>query len=138
MSATIPESHRDLLEGPIYVTLATVMPDGQPHATIVWCSYDGSHVLINTRRGTQKERNMRKRSMATIMAIDPQNPYRYLEIRGSVDEITEEGGLDHINQLAQLYANKPTFYGGVAPAEMEDKVVRVICKIRPRRVRTVG
>ncbi len=138
MSAIIPESHRDLLDGPIYVTLATVMPDGQPHATVVWCSYDGSHVLINTRRGTQKEKNMRERPMATIMAIDPQNPYRYLEVRGSVDEITEEGALDHINQLARLYANKPTYYGGVAPAEMEDKVVRVICKIRPRRVRTVG
>jgi hypothetical protein len=76
--------------------------------------------------------------MATIMAIDPQNPYRYLEVRGSVDEITEEGALDHINQLAWLYANKPTYYGGVAPAEMEDKVVRVICKIRPTRVRTMG
>jgi PPOX class probable F420-dependent enzyme len=138
MSARIPESHRDLLEGPVYVTLATVMPDGQPQATVVWCSYDGSHVLINTRRGTQKEKNMRERPMATIMAIDPQNPYRYLEVRGSVDEITEEGALDHINQLAQLYANKPTYYGGVAPAEMEDKVVRVICKIRPTRVRTVG
>ncbi|MEJ2555327.1 MAG: PPOX class F420-dependent oxidoreductase [Anaerolineae bacterium] len=138
MSAKIPESHKDLLEGPIYVTLATVMPDVQPHATVVWCSYDGSHVLVNTRRGTQKEKNMRERPMATIIAIDPQNPYRYLEVRGSVDEITEEGALDHINQLAQLYANKPTFYGGVAPAEMEDKVVRVICKIRPRRVRTVG
>jgi PPOX class probable F420-dependent enzyme len=138
MSARIPESHRDLLEGPIYVTLATVMPDGQPQATVVWCSYDGSHVLINTRRGTQKEKNMRERPMATIMAIDPQNPYRYLEVRGSVDEITEEGALDHINQLARLYANKPTFYGGVAPAEMKDKVVRVICKIKPRRVRTVG
>jgi PPOX class probable F420-dependent enzyme len=138
MSARIPESHRDLLEGPIYAILATVMPDGQPQATVVWCSYDGSHVLINTRRGTQKEKNMRERPMATIMAIDPQNPYRYLEVRGSVDEITEEGALDHINQLAQLYANKPTYYGGVAPAEMEDKVVRVICKIRPKRVRTVG
>jgi PPOX class probable F420-dependent enzyme len=138
MSARIPESHRDLLEGPIYAILATVMPDGQPQATVVWCSYDGSHVLINTRRGTQKEKNMRERPMATIIAIDPQNPYRYLEVRGSVDEITEEGALDHINQLAQLYANKPTYYGGVAPAEMEDKVVRVICKIRPKRVRTVG
>lgn len=136
MTTVIPESHKDLIEGPVFVTLSTVMPDGQPQSSVVWCSYDGNHILVNTARGRLKEKNMRARLMATILAIDPQNPYRYLEVRGKVEEITEEGAIDHINQLAQLYANKPKFYGGVAPAEREGRETRVICKIKPTRVVT--
>lgn len=134
----IPASYKDLIEGPVIVSLATVMPDGQPQVTPVWCSYDGTHVKVNTARGRQKEKNMSARSMVTILAIDPKNPYRYLEVRGSVDEITEEGAMDHINTLAMLYMNKPKYYGGVAPAELEGKEVRVICNIKPKKVATFG
>ena len=56
MSATIPESHLDLLNEAIYVTQVTIMPDGQPQASVVWCNYDGTHVLVNTARGRQKEK----------------------------------------------------------------------------------
>jgi PPOX class probable F420-dependent enzyme len=134
MSATIPDDFKDLLEGPVYTTLATVMPDGQPQLTVVWCTYDGELIRVNTRRGSQKDKNMTARPMATIMAIDPKNPYRWLQVRGAVEEITEEGAIDHINSLAQLYANKPTYYGGVAPAEMERAETRIVCKIRPAKV----
>jgi PPOX class probable F420-dependent enzyme len=137
MTETIPKSHLDLLQGPVYITLATVMPDGQPQATVVWCSYDDPYVLVNTLRGRQKEINMRERPMATILAVDPGNPYRYLEVRGAVEEMTEEGAIDHINALARLYTDKP-YYGGVAPAEQEKTDVRLTCKIRPTHVRTVG
>jgi PPOX class probable F420-dependent enzyme len=137
MTESIPQSHRDLLQGPVYITLATVMPNGQPQATVVWCNYDDPYVLVNTARGRQKEINMRERPMATILAVDPDNPYRYLEVRGTVEEMTEEGAVDHINMLAWLYRNKP-YYGGVAPAEQEKTEVRVTCKIRPTRVRTLG
>jgi PPOX class probable F420-dependent enzyme len=114
------------------------MSDGQPQASVVWCNYDGTHVLVNTARGRQKEKNMRARPVATILALDPENPYRYLEVRGTVQVITEEGAVEHINQLAELYMNKPKFYGGVAPAELEGREVRVICKIKPTRVRSIG
>jgi PPOX class probable F420-dependent enzyme len=136
MDKNIPESHVDLLEGPVFVTLATIMPDGQPQATVVWCSYDDPYVLVNTARGRQKEKNMRERPMATVLAVDPDNPYRYLEVRGSV-EMTEAAALAHINELASLYMDK-SYYGGVAPAEQQDKEVRVICRIKPTRVRAVG
>jgi PPOX class probable F420-dependent enzyme len=138
MSVVIPESHRDLLQGPLVVTLATVMPDGQPQATAVWCKYDGEHVLMSTVRGRQKEKNMRERPLVAIMAIDSQDPYRYLEVRGKVAEITPEGGLDLINELALLYVNKPKFYGGVAPAELAGKEERVVCKIEPLKVTAFG
>jgi PPOX class probable F420-dependent enzyme len=100
------------------------MPDGQPQLTVVWCSYDGTHIRVSTVRGRQKEKNMRARPMATVMAIDPQNAFRYLEVRGTV-EINEEGAMDIVNEHAMLYANKPTYYGGVVPAELEGKEERV-------------
>ncbi len=134
MSATIPESHRDLLDGPVVVALATVMPDGQPQLSPVWCSFDGTYIWINTARGRQKDKNLSERPMATILAIDPNNPYRYLEVRGTVAESTEEGAVEHINQLARLYTGKSSYYGEVQPAELAKKETRVIYKIRPKRV----
>ena len=116
MSTEIPAAYKDLLEEPVYVTLATIMPNGQPQLTVVWCSYDGTYVLVNTARGRQKERNMSARPQVSVMAIDPKNPYRWLEVRGVVEEITAEGGLDHINRLAKAYLKKSAYYGEVAPA----------------------
>ena len=138
MSAMIPESHRDLLEEPVFVTLATVMPDGQPQCSVVWCSYDGEHVLINTTRGRQKAENMAERPKVTLLAIDPEDPYRYLEVRGKVIEMTEEGALEHIDALAKQYLNAPSYYGHAAPAENQEKETRVICKIEPTRARPFG
>jgi len=136
MSTTIPDNFRDLLDEPVYVTLATVLPDGQPQLTVVWCSYDGQYIWINTTRNRQKDKNLMARPQATIMAIDPNNPYRWMEVRGTVAEVTEEGGVDHINQLAQLYVGKTPYYGGFAPAEMAEQETRVIYKIKPERVVT--
>lgn len=130
----IPDSHRDLLDNPVVVTLVTVMPDGQPQATPVWCSYDGTFVLVNSARGRAKDRNMRERPRVTVLAVDPANPYRYLEVRGVVEEVTEDGAVEHINQLAKKYRGKDQYYGGVTPAEMKDKETRVIYRIRPTRV----
>lgn len=138
MSAQIPDSHVDLLTDPVYVTMITVMPDGQPQATVTWCDYDGRYVLVNTARGRQKERNLSQRPKATILAIDPENPYRYLEVRGRVAEATEEGAVESINSLAQKYRNKPTYYGGVAPAERANKETRVLFKIEPTHVNAIG
>jgi len=75
--------------------------------------------------------------MATLLAVDPQSPFRYLEVRGSV-EITEDGAMDLINQLAMLYMNQPKYYGGVAPAELESQETRVVCKILPQKVNAFG
>jgi PPOX class probable F420-dependent enzyme len=138
MSAKIPDSHRDLLDGPVYVTLATVMPNGQPQVTIVWCNTDGDYVLVNTARGRQKEKNMRARPMATIMALDPNDAHRFLEVRGTVEEITEAGGVEHIDQLAKLYRGYPAYYGYAAPVEMKEQQTRVICRIKPTRVIASG
>jgi PPOX class probable F420-dependent enzyme len=134
----IPESHLDLIEGPVFVTLATIMPNGQPQLTVVWCTYDEPYVLVNTTRRRQKTRNVERNPKVSIMAIDPENRYRYLEVRGRVEELTEQGARDLIDELARLYADVPAYYGHVAPAEQADKETRVILKIRPTRVRAHG
>ena len=140
-ATTIPETHIDLLEEAVCVVLVTVMADGQPQASVVWCNYDGTHIKINTALGRLKERNMRVRPMATIVAVDPENPYRYLKIRGKVEEITEEGVIEHRNELGELYLGKPNYYSetGIGPGESsENNNVRVICKIKPEKAVAVN
>ena len=133
MSSQIPDSHKDLLEGPVPVTIATIMPDGQPQLSVVWCNYDGQYVWVNTARGRQKDKNLTARPVATILAIDPENAGRYLEVRGTVT-MTEEGAVEHINQLAKLYTGADSFYGGAVPTGQTETETRVICKITPNHV----
>jgi PPOX class probable F420-dependent enzyme len=137
-ASIIPNSHLDLLQQPIVVVLATVMPNGQPQVNCVWCLYDGTYLRLFTWRGTQKERNLRERPQATILVIDPQNPYRYIEIRGTVAEVTSEGAEELADQLTQRYVNHPTFFGHVEPAEKRNEMKLVACKVRPTRVVTCG
>lgn len=137
MSATIPESHLDLLTGPVLVALATVMADGQPHVTPVWTTYDGMHVIVNTVRGRQKEVNMARNPRVTIMALDPQDRYRYIQVQGVVDEVTEEGAVDSIEELSQLYTGE-RYYGGTAPASRARSETRVLYKVKPTRVTFTG
>jgi len=137
MSASIPESHKDLLEKPVFVTLGTVNANGQPQLSVIWCSFDGTHIWVNTIRGRLKEKNMAARPLVTILAIDPENSYRYLEVRGQVDEVTEEGAVDHIHQLSQMYVNQQ-YYGDFTPAERANEETRVIYKIRPTKVVAFG
>lgn len=136
MAVNVPDSIKDLLERPIVVTLATTMEDHTPQATPVWFSWDGERIWINTARGRAKDDNMTERPNVSILSIDPENPYRYLEVRGVVDEITEEGAVDHIDSLSARYLNKPDYYGG--DLERKASETRVIYKIRPTRVLAHG
>ena len=132
MAVTIPDRIKDLLERPIVVALATTMADNTPQATPVWFNWDGERIWINTARGRAKDDNMTERPNVSILSVDPSNPYRYLEVRGIVDEITEDGAVDHINFLSARYRNQPDYYG--ADLERKARETRVIYKIRPTRV----
>ncbi len=130
----VPESYRDMFERPIIVALVTVMPDGQPQATPVWVDYDGIYVRVNTARGRQKEKNMKPGAKVTILAIDPEDTGRWLEIRGQIAEETEEGAVDHINALNLKYEGHSDFF-----ANKEEKrgiEQRVTYKIEPLRINT--
>jgi PPOX class probable F420-dependent enzyme len=132
MSQSIPDKYRDLFTKRAFASLATVMPDGSPQVTPVWVDLGGDLVLVNTARGRQKDKNMRRDPRVAMAIIDPENPYRYLEIRGRVAEITEEGADPHIDKMAKKYLGADK-YPYRQPSE-----TRVIFKIQPERVNTMG
>jgi len=136
----IPESHRALLDGSACVALTTVMPNGQPQLTPVWCNREGDYVLLNTMRGFRKEQNMRANPKVTLLAYDPEHPLRHLEIRGTVVEMTEEGALEHLDHLTQLYLRKPgaRFFGDCIPVNLQAIYVPVKVKVAPAHVRVEG
>ncbi|MDX1615624.1 MAG: PPOX class F420-dependent oxidoreductase [Candidatus Promineifilaceae bacterium] len=138
MIADIPESHLDLIDGPFHAVVTTLMPDGQPQSTVVWANRSGEYVLFNTQQQRQKAKNLRRNEKVTLLIVDPENPYRYLEIRGQVDALDEEMAEEHIDQLARLYTDKDQFFGGVAPEEQREQQQRVMIKVLPTRVRAVG
>ena len=133
-TVSIPDSHMDLIVGPVSVALTTVMADGQPQTTVVWCNTDGTHVLINTMNKIQKAKNMRRNPKVTLFAYRRDNPLRYIEVRGTVVEMTEEGAMEHLDELAELYMGKSPYFGEVLPAEWKDKETPVLCKIFPTRI----
>jgi PPOX class probable F420-dependent enzyme len=119
----IPKSHIDLLENPVTVALVTLMPDGSPQVTPVWCDYADGYIRVNTARGRQKDENLTRDPRVAVLAIDPTNPYRWLEVRGEVVDSTEEGAEEHIDALSHQYYGRGFSF---QPGE-----VRVMYRIRP-------
>jgi PPOX class probable F420-dependent enzyme len=98
----------------------------------VWCDFDGEHIIFNSAKGRQKDKNVRRDPRVAMTLMDPENPYRYLEIRGRVVEITEEGASAHIDKLAKKYLGVDKYpYGH--PGE-----VRVIYKVKPEHTTVMG
>jgi PPOX class probable F420-dependent enzyme len=119
----IPQSHSDLVECPRVVALTTIMPNGSPQTSVVWCDFDGELVRVNTMRGFQKERNMRRNPKVTLLCYDPREPLRYLEIRGLVVEMTQDGAGAHLDALASKYLGRPVRYlGDAIPAPFLPRV----------------
>lgn len=131
MTASIPSQYLDLLQKPAFAHLTTLMPDGSPQVSPVWCDFDGTHVIINSAKGRQKDRNMRRDPRVALALSDPENPYRYLQVRGKVIEVTETGADASIEKLAQKYLGKA--YPFRQPGE-----VRVIYRIEPEHVSGSG
>ena len=132
MPAEIPASHRDLLTKKTFAHLATMMKDGSPQVTPVWFDVDGPYVRVNSAVGRLKDKNMRRDPRVALSILDPDNPYRYLEIRGRVVDITEAGGAAHIDSLAKKYMGLDTY-----PMH-QPGIARVIYKIEPLRFSTMG
>jgi PPOX class probable F420-dependent enzyme len=132
MPEVIPQKYLDLFQKRAFASLATLMPDGSPQVTPVWCDYDGKHVIVNSAKGRMKDRNMRRDARVSLALVDPGNPYRYVEIRGRVAEITENGADAHIDKMAKKYLDKDK-YPNRQPGE-----VRVLYKIAPEHGSSMG
>ena len=131
-SATIPSEFLDLFAKRALGHLATLMPDGSPQVTPVWIDFDGGHVLFNTAEKRQKDRNLQRDGRVAISITDPDNPFRYLEVRGRVVERTHDGADAHIDKLAKKYTGQDK-YAFRQPGE-----VRVIFKIQPEHTTSRG
>lgn len=132
MAAAIPDNFRDLFQKKAFAHLATLMPDGQPQVTPVWCDLDGNQVVVNSAKGRQKDRNMRRDPRVTVTISDPENPYRYLEVRGRVAEITEEDAEHHIDRMAKKYLGQDKY-----PYRRPDEV-RVLYRVEPEKCSFMG
>ena len=131
----IPVSHHDLAECPPVAALTTVSADGSPQTSVVWCDREGDTIRVNTMRGFAKERNMRRNARVTLLCYDPRYPLRYLEIRGTVVEMTEDGAGRHLDEIASKYLGRPVrYFGDVIPARFAETEIPVLCRIRPTHV----
>jgi len=128
----IPETFKDLLHKKAFAMLATVNADGSPQVTPVWFDFDGTHVRFNTARGRLKDRNLGRRPKVAIAIMDPDNPYRYMQVRGRIAEVTEAGADAHIDALAKKYTGQDRY------AHRQPGEVRVTYKVVPERVQTMG
>lgn len=128
----IPETHIDLLDRPIVVTLSTVMPNGQPQSTPIWADTKDGVVRVNTVAGRQKYKNLVERPMATVLAIDPENPMRWMELRGKVVFESEGDERTLIDKLAVDYTDNDSY------PWHNDADQRVTFHIDPERIVTSG
>ncbi len=137
--ADLAPSQLELLDKPIYVIAATLRESGPPHLTVIWANRDDTHIYINSARGRIKDRNLRARSEMSLMAINPENPYHWMSVEGTVVEIIDEEDPEraaevtaHIDDLGEAYVNKRP-YPNRQPGE-----VRVKYKIEPTRIVSFG
>ena len=127
------DQYLDLLnDKKAFAHLATLMPDGSPQVTPVWFDYVGGAIRVNSARGRVKDRNMKEGAAVALSILDPDNPYRYLQVRGRVRKVTEAGAATHIDSLAKKYLGVDK-YPYAQPGD-----VRVIYEIEPTSVHSMG
>ena len=131
--ATIPEKYLDLLQQKkAFASLATTMPDGSPQVTPVWFDYQGGVIRVNSAKGRVKTRNMKTGVPVALSIMDPDNPYRYVQVRGRVGRVIEAGADQHIDLLAKKYLDKDK-YPWAKPGD-----VRIIYEIEPASASGMG
>jgi PPOX class probable F420-dependent enzyme len=120
---TLPESHADLLERPNYAHLATIRPDGSPQSSVMWFSWDGSRLRLTHTKKRQKFANLGKEPRVALSIADPEDQYRFVEIRGVVESIEDD------DETASFYKSLQRRYKN--EYEVRDADVRVIITIKP-------
>ncbi len=130
----IPETHADLVawDTKSFAHLATLGPDGEPQSSPVWFEWDGTHIRFSLTTGRQKYRNLQRDKRIAMSILDPDNSYRYIEIRGELDEVEPDPNIDFISRMAKKYIDKDRY-----PWHQEGDE-RVIMKVRPVKTSGMG
>jgi PPOX class probable F420-dependent enzyme len=129
----IPASHADLLERDVVGVLTTLMPDGQPHSTLVWVGLEDGLACVNTTLERQAGRNLRADPRVSLLVVDPDDTGRFIQVRG-VAELLTDGAERHLDGLTRRYTGHPAYYGWIYPVEQRERETRVIGRIHARRV----
>jgi PPOX class probable F420-dependent enzyme len=130
MTVSLPDNAKRMLDGQTVVTLATVNDDGSPQASPVWAARDGDDVLMSTLVGRKKERNLRRDPRVSLVLVNPENSYEYVEVRGTAELEADPQG-DLIERLSQKYTGGA--YTNDGPGDE-----RVTVRVRPERVTGMG
>jgi PPOX class probable F420-dependent enzyme len=131
-ASVIPDSHHDLLERPIVAHMATVRADGSPQTNPIWFEWDGAHIKVSGLRTRQKTRNIEHEPRVAFSITDPDNPYRYLEVRGVVERVEDDADYSFIDSLSQRYMGKHP-YPWHQPGDE-----RVTSYVRPVKTSSMG
>jgi PPOX class probable F420-dependent enzyme len=128
MAVELTAKAKQIIEDKTFAHVATINKDGSPQVSPVWIEHDGTHVIVNSERKRLKVRNLERNPAVSVSVQDASNPYSYVEIRGRVVEITDEGGFEGIDRLSKKYTGQEK-YPGNAPGD-----IRVQIKITPTRI----
>lgn len=128
----IPTDYKDLLESTALAHVATIGPDGGPQNNPVWFDWDGERLKFSQTKTRQKYRNMGRDPRIALSIVDPENPYRYLEVRGEVVRVEEDPDLDFINAMAKKYLGQDK-YPFHRPGDE-----RVVVHVQPRHTTQMG
>lgn len=104
MTIKFGELATELLNAPYFATLSTVSPSGAPQSSVIWLRTDGDDIIFSTIKGRLKTRHMEANPKVSLLSYDPQDPYAYVEVRGTVT-FTEEGGTELIDELSRAYTD---------------------------------
>ncbi|CAN5912143.1 PPOX class F420-dependent oxidoreductase [soil metagenome] len=128
----IPEDYRDLLETTALIHVATIGPGGEPQSNPVWFDWDGEHIKFSQTKTRQKYKNVGREPRIAVSVVDPENPYRYLEVRGEVTEVEEDPDNDFINAMAKKYLGMDE-YPYYQPGDE-----RVVLYVKPEHTTQMG
>jgi PPOX class probable F420-dependent enzyme len=132
MSARIEGRAEDLLTGKNFAHVATLRADGSPQVAPTWIDVQDGRPVLNTAEGRTWPRNLERDPRITLEVQNMENPYEYVEIRGTVAERTHEGADEHIDHLAKKYLGVEQ-YPMRQPGEQ-----RLIIRVEPEQVRVMG
>jgi len=102
----LPEDARMLFDAPNFVVVTSINPDGGPQSSVVWAKRDGDDVLFSTVKGRRKPLNFDRDPRVSLLVIDPENPYRYVEVRGRAS-MTDDPGGELIQEMSHKYMGEP-------------------------------
>lgn len=125
METKVPKDFIELFKCKAIGILATIQEDNSPHTSVVWIDYDEPFILFNSITSRQKYKNIRKNPNVSLLVIDPNDIYRYIEIRGKIEEITTKNAITFVNKLAKKYLGVETY------PYHRSGVTRVIYKLKP-------